>query len=929
MKKIISMFMIFGLFFNIGLLNAHALTDGGGSVGLLVKETVADPIMTTITQRILKKVSDETVNWALGGFQGDPSFIGNWDQFLKDTKHELLSASLKTATDAASGLLDGAHHNYLNQETIDALYTECILEAEIILEQEPDEYINEEDINNEYNEAIAECEEKKLNSENYGQGGFSSQTAQSNYEKWKNGEITKSRKIVSTVTSVAQQNLYGDNIAEQLIKGEGETLSKLLGGNEQAQDCKTDIESCGILGFIALSDRHNTDFRRSHLIQDALNTQVEESVEKKVDDIQSPQKFLNKESCTEYEKDEDGSIKKDSSGNKICAKSEVQTPGSQIASRLNKSLDKKDDQLRIAREVSDVLARALGQLVDGLIQQGLTAALQGVSGNTNTEENNLINSITGNYQNSYDVLGISNQGNQNETEETIKTAQETYSNHYSNSEYGADGSSPYVGGPEHLSQNGWGQNPELIVNLQEVIEPSIEKNIKYLELLQNTRNIMRSNISNIIELDRCIPGPDYNWQERYSDFVNRLDPSSKRALLSKPGLEEMKIMISDPKVNIPGAQIANSLIHQSFKNTQEYSTTAERITSTNNTLGILNSLKSDIKKLYREDSRKISDITLYTGTSTEGIDINLKELILFNEDWEKLSQSKKNELASLKIIESYYSFRDNGTEDTSDDETVEQALANNEEKIRNAVISMFWDVWRSATHTEELKKEKSIIRHVYNSATEGKSATNNDILLAEQNLKQNQESVGEVKDILDDCVQIKSFVTGISPEGLKNLHKDKKPANRFLYHKKLYTDEGESVFGLKTAGKSNEDLKSFIENNQSLKTDVFNSEGIITNSILGFENQTELEQYFENNYPNENIVRTNLNNNALNVSKMYEIDSVYTEYDRAKSMTGTLYCRMRSQSDLDSSGSNNDDTDCLGNFYKLHNLEYQALLSDI
>ena len=99
-----------------------------------------------------------------------------------------------------------------------------------------------------------------------------------------------------------------------------------------------------------------------------------------------------------------------------------------------------------------------------------------------------------------------------------------------------------IGGPEQLvGANGqsisWTDVPNTIVNLAEEFQPTLEDTEAEVEdirsfieqVASSTEQESKDSLTNIItELDQCIPGPDYGYEERFSAYVSKQIKSLER-----------------------------------------------------------------------------------------------------------------------------------------------------------------------------------------------------------------------------------------------------------------------------------------------------------------------------------------------------------------------------------------------------------------
>ncbi|MGB0925509.1 MAG: hypothetical protein ACPGTS_02270, partial [Minisyncoccia bacterium] len=311
-----------------------------------------------------------------------------------------------------------------------------------------------------------------------------------------------------------------------------------------------------------------------------------------------------------------------------------------------------------AKELSDVLAKTLGKLALKLINVGLSQI--GKKSGSSIAESAASNLPAFNYQNEYDILGIANDtpeidafgniagtggGNMNQGIDEFGNF-DIYSN---------DPSIPFIGGPEDVnSGDNWNEGVELVINLQEELEVAYENTKREIELFEEISEIMKEMKDNTVILDRCTPGPDFGWKERFTNVFDIAEignagsggtKSDAKAIesaqqemvdprLNKVALNEMRLMVVDPRINIPGSKTFSSVIENTLGDSsiKEFEGILKSQLDKKNTLFILEGMRDTISIDFRKYRTNIDS-----------------RLPLFHAEWNELSQLDKLALFSLPI----------------------------------------------------------------------------------------------------------------------------------------------------------------------------------------------------------------------------------------------------------------------------------------
>lgn len=859
-----------------------------------IKEYGVDTATTIITQRLLKKMVDDSMNWALGGFDGDPSFVNNWDGFLNGVAKDTISAAFDLAQVAATKATEQSEREREFQ------IAECI---DNIDELEIDAVTTQADVDAFYAQRVESCE--SLN-ESYNTAGALGSIAQANYNLWQSGEAFTARSVANTIVSSGSKSLNIDPLTA-VIEGEGDTLKRLLGTQQNVDQFYNEIGVGGWAGYLALADPHNYPAGLQSVVKGALGAKTTDSITSAVDDIQTPQKFFNKTECEEWAKNADGSQGE-------CIREVTLTPGDQVGQLVQKGLGTEQEQAKFGKELSDVIAKAVGRLTDGLLQKGLGAIGTAISSKSSSQAETAASQFNQAYTSEYDILGLS----KDETligEETLTDDGEvSVTSSYLQSEYGSDGSTPYIGGPEDLIGLDWNEGPEIIVDLQEVLEPAIVRTEKELEYYTEMEIAIKDGKENIISLDRCLPGPNYDWEQRFSDLFDTTS-NNDDAKENRIAFNEMKKMVRDSNVNIPGSIEMISIITSGLSSGNGESDEINRLRiKKQNTLSILKTIEEDIQLDFDNYKKNIHS-----------------KLPLFQSEWDGLPETDK-----ISIIEKIGFIKEG--------ETGRSTLINNEALARNSVLDYSWNLWRTEkgkekpTDTEPSgRKQKSNIRYKYY-IIRNDISTEAQVLEAEIRHDGILENNTRTKNYLDDCIQLKSFVTGYTKNEISNSlissSKPTLPTTAVLSKKRKRTVR----FLLPKVRKTDSEIKKYLEEERAkqgrkessaFKTTIIT--GGINSSILKYNSQSEIQEYFDNFYPEEDFPDKEVTLHAKSVSEIFEKDYGSADFPRNGTGKGFLYCRLITSFDhLDGKLEGDQNvTNCIKDWYYTDDLDYEVIFSGI
>lgn len=956
MKKF---FILFIFVFSFSLFTpqkTEALFDIAGWMQV-AKEYGLDTLTTIINSRIMDKLISDTVNWANGGFDGEPGFINNWEDYLKGTEQDIFIGAYSVAEKATSSYIQ----NFCNldcsgnsPENIQADYEECLAGGAPV--ETCDAYANAASAD--YQQCMANLEQGAGTCEVLDTGA----QAQSNYNAWNSGELDSYRLAAESIALIGGQRFNSDPL-KALIEGQGETLSKLLGSKSEVENFKNDFSVGGIRGWIALADPHNFPLGQSALIESALSQKTGEKVQNVVEDLQTPNKFLDRKWC--LERDDDNNCTKEFTG----------TPGALIESKIKSTADSDNDRLNVARELSDVLARALGKLTDGLLQAGFSKLTQSGSSGASAQPFQPAQFFTTGYQNEFDILGLGDlspsgsllgggTGGGNTQTPIFDPETGTFT-----PLRGGDGSLPYIGGPEDTVNTSWNEGPEIIIDLQSVLENSINLIQEELTLLTETEKILRDGKDNVMKLDRCIPGPKFGWEDRLRDNLNLTgDSNDEESAYDRLGLQETRRMANDNMVNIPGASqmrgTVNALLSQNGEN--QFEEVSNERNRKQTYLAILKNMKSSIQQ----------DFNNYKGA----ID---SHLVIFEEDWNKLSDTEKialfsiperdengdiiyvpvevgssgtivvneNQERPLYIMEKYYLFKPG--------ETPASVFANNPDAVKKAVLSYSWDLWQRKKGEEPASgttpngiTQKSNLRYQYYAMSKYLT-TESAILEAEMRKDEVVQSNKTIADLLSDCIQFKAFSLNLNtPDGknkiLASLANEPSLKLGALIGgmEVLRDDHGRVAFNLNTGNaRTDQEIKNYILQQKALQESNQASDfktPIITNgveeSILGFDTVGEKAQYFDDFYEkDEDLWQPYYKySNGIaeeqpqkSIATIFAYDFTTANWPRGGTGKGALYCRVVTSFDARGWSGNQGLPKCFKEWYSTSNVAYDLALMNI
>jgi hypothetical protein len=758
-----------------------------------------------------------------------------------------------------------------------------------------------------------------------GGGNDPSGDAQSNYELWGSGSLDTSRFVAQTIAGFGVNQL-ADNDLERIINGEGETLTTIL-GSKQAKDlffndltANQDSAVDVFHAYISAPDPHNTNRGLGRLVGQVLKQDIIKNEDQTLQEILAPTTLLSKKTCTDYK--EDGS----------CAREIVETPGDIVAGQLSQSLGIDQDQaLQLSNSLVGSLIKGLGSLVDGLTTTGLSQ-LTNVAANAFFSNNDIAVFVEGAvgqgaYSSEYDVLGIQNAGGTGGIFDGGSVGGNTGSTGTNQ-----QGVRIFVGGPEH-DDGTWDGGPIFRVDLEQDLQRNLNLSLEEQGYYANATDLLSDSIDVLFEFDKCIPGPDYGWEDRYRDVLPTAgNADNERDQLNALGLASMKQMIQDPRVNIPGANTMRSQIQVVLDTAKGKNSRNEvNLTRIRDVIFTLGPIKDSVMQDFA-----IQKLAIHP------------DLVLFEEDWYQLSQLQKQQLLGEAINRIYYT---NSEYINGENILLLAALENDEEAIIRSVLAMAWELWRQETSEEDKLK----VREIFN-AMESKFSSQSTIATARAELSQLEGSISQSHGSAQDCLVFKSYAVGYGISEIQNIVRNSSLsdaekifglANLIDQNDPNYTlASGGFLPGLVTAFYNVSNVRTdpvldlFLDTQRNIQqsagqslfeTSLMTGEISIAQSILGFAGASEKEDFFEENYPDDNLTFPTTKNRTT-IKDIYEVDRMFGKGSRINpaGARGHLFCRTEGKYDLNgSSGGGDDGSECWKNFYNIGQLDYATIITGI
>ncbi len=542
-------------------------------------------------------------------------------------------------------------------------------------------------------------------------------------------------------------NPFSKLIATSLVKDRadpksllsGFSLDKIEGVDWQA--ASTDLSSAGENGlefFNQLAKPENTPLGSSLIAQSELSAKIAKKVDVAKTELTSSGFKPDKGKCTSspdigsgytYKDNGNGSSVIDTSVPKkeACTDASAKSPSSTNEEQSKQATNEAFERLRNSDELGKILMNTITQLAQGLIKKGLSS--------------------------------LSSDG-------------------------GA--SSKVYGGPQDLSKAlnqpgaSWLSAPQQVVDLKADLEPSMQKLSLEIGYVGQMIELVKAPIvgkvpvngvpepSIVLALEACIPGPDTNYEQRAQEYGSaQLEDTQMRAgadtdkgtkntnalqlitRLSSQAIQEEKIALSNPFLNIPAANEMKGALREFYKLTTSFTGMVDTIIIKRQTLNSLQSIQAQVRSY---------------GPG----------LVLFNSDWNALTAAGKQQLYTTLTPKIHAAFPEyinpaqpdnvNTLSPIVDNPltigTDEGSPENKDLEMKKRIFDEQWDEWE--TTAPEIKKNEiyrqfvGLGRDISDSATVENSRLK--VISAEYQIK-------EIALILNDCRKIREYAvsSGVAP----------------------------------------------------------------------------------------------------------------------------------------------------------------------
>lgn len=533
-------------------------------------------------------------------------------------------------------------------------------------------------------------------------------------------EFNKFTEALGNDTSNPFSKLIATSLVEDRAKIKdplgGFSLDKIEGVDWEA--ASTDLSYAGDNGlefFSQLAKPENTPLGSSLIAQSQLSAQIAKKVEVAKTELTSSGFKPDKGDCTSsadnpytYKEDGEGSLVIDESVPRKteCGNADVKSPSSTNESQSGQATNEAFERLRNSDELGKILMNTITQLAQGLIKKGLS-------------------SLT--------------------------------------SDGGASGR--VYGGPQDLAKalntpgSSWLSAPQQVVDLRSDLDPAIQKTSLEIGYVAEMVELVKKPIVGkvfvdgvpetgiALSLEVCIPGPDTNYEQRAQEYGSaQLKDTQMRAgadnakgtnntnalqvitRLSSQAIQEQKILMSNPFLNIPAANEMKGALREFYKLTTSFTGLVDTVIIKRQTLNSLQSIQAQARAYD-------------------------PGLILFNNQWSALTANEKQQLYSATGLGPIV---DNPATLTVDEGSPE----NKDLEMRNRVFTEQWDKWE--TNTPEVKKNElykqfiGLGRDISDSETVENSRLK--VISAEHQIE-------ELALILHDCRKIREYAvsSGVSP----------------------------------------------------------------------------------------------------------------------------------------------------------------------
>lgn len=857
------------------------------------KDTVLIPLAKQIAFQVTDKLVQDTLVWANGGFNGDPGFITDFDSFLTETKFDSLSGNFKEA--------EKKYKELRNQQqcVADGNAQDC--DADFPFEKNYQECITGLDINNPDDEELIElCEEAYENEEFlYDQcvndlnicSADPGAIAAQNYQTLSTGEVKRGRNVLGAIVEQGTNQLNADDV-KAIVEGNNESLTKLLGSQQEVDRFKNDFGKGGWSAQLALLDANNLPSGVKSITKSVVGKESLDKVSRTIQDFQTPQRFFNKTRCIEPDPENpDG-----------CLREVTETPGAIVGNSVMSSLQSEQRQANSSDSLVGILVQSLGTLTSGLIDGGIssltnaaTGALfdaafggggSGGNGGTVNPFTETVGSTTG-----FDVLGVIDGNVTSSTNNTVTSPNGTPVD---------IGSGGFIGGPEDTGD--FGTSPQIIIDLKANLEKGVEMVEEEQGYFDEINTARRDNQNQLIQLDQCLPGPDYNWEERYGD-VFQTTSNDDTSQQNRLWLSETRDMTNDTRINIPGSgDLRNSFDILVSDSQQDKFQDIQRTRELTTIASTLNLVRQEVER----------DFNQYKASTNAN-------LVLFYEDWNRLSQSQQRSAFEYASNEGYYLLKQS--------ESFDSVLSSNNERAAQAVIDLSWDVWREETPSER----KNELRYSYYSVSQN---------LAEQfvsNAKNKRDVIllesRRAGELAQDCYVLKLYILG-APESeiLQGIQNGSISENSRFNPSTSKNSEGIRFINTSNSRSDNE-VKSFLEREynsiQNSNSSAFFSSTTLINptaisqSILGFDSEDDKEEYFDRFYPDDGMPKEYLKN-AQSLKDIFKLDRI--NYNN-RYLSGLLFCRNERY--IRFGAFQGEVTECVYPWYKADTFDYEVAFAGI
>lgn len=841
-----------------------------------------EPAIESLANKLLDKVIDSSLNWAFGGFDGEPSFVNNFGEFIKGTKYDEI---INWYDESAKGVIDAAWSGQSQacvQELADLALTASTY-WDTLDQATKDQYGSLENYKLEWVDDMISSGCAGGNNTPSTPGD----AAQTNYENQKKDKTKLKRAATKAIAIYGREKLKDSDI-EETIGLKNETMSKVL-GEDGSQKFNNDFKEGGWGAYLELLNPSNTEIGIASAVVGELDIEVSKETEEVITNLQSPVKFLDKTECVEWEKE----VNK-TTGKRECKIKKTLTPGDQVAAKINNALTKDEDMAENADGlIGTLLKSAVGKLTKGIIDKGLAKINSNVT-------NSFYDASKDIFSKEYDGTSLYSESNDPQTP--------------------SDDGENYVGGPEDAKDYGQG-GPQIIIDFEKDFEKKLALTREEKGYFDQIKLTKKENQGVVIALDQCVPGPDYGWEERFDKLETKKkkkDEEDEGHATNAIALAETSEMAHDSKVNIPGALNIIETI-KLIINTENGETVRnqQRIQALSKVMSTLNYIHDEV----------LSDF------NAEKQDDN-QNLVIFSEDWNNLTQAQKENALQYAIDHQYVPLL-NG-------ETANSILVNDSEKAKQAVLHTAWQLWTEETPHQK----KTELRIAYFNNDNDLPSNESISLVKAETSRTEAEAIRSQQLLRDCSVfkafafgmnpdQIQSMLNA-NANTLEQISSNNISFNKefaISYTAALFPGmpSEDPIFLPMDDAKTDAQIKAFLINEQQKQQNNQQSlfltstiTGNIDNSILGFPNEAAKNQYFSTIYGDAHLKYV-YTKNAKNIRQIYKQD----RYIYRGRIRGSLFCRHPGQM-VDWIGWSRDkESVCADAWYITSGLQYRASFAGI